>query len=277
MVTDVYTPFGVGLGYFIVRDDVKIKIVIDPEKFYFQNQIIEDRKNYDKLILIQGMEPKELSFISDDIIKTHKYFDKILTSYDEIIFQCPNSERFSCCSSWILTDMNENTICMARDYHNIHTYNQKKFQVSHVMSNKNYLPGHILRHDSKEMIKNVKNINLLFPDFIPNSQKYKLFKDSMFHISIENTMNRNYFSEKIIDCFMSYTIPIYWGCPNISDYFDPKGIIFFENIKELELILNNLTSEDYYNRIESIKRNYELAYENHAFFYDRVNKILEKI
>lgn len=42
--------------------------------------------------------------------------------------------------------------------------------------------------------------------------------------------------------------------------------ISIENIKELDLILNNLTSEDYYNRIESIIRNYELAYKNHVFF-----------
>ena len=41
-----------------------------------------------------------------------------------------------------------------------------------------------------------------------------------------------YFNEKIIDCFFSGTIPIYWGTKNISKYFDENGIIFFPNIDE---------------------------------------------
>ena len=38
---------------------------------------------------------------------------------------------------------------------------------------------------------------------------------------------------------MSYTIPIYWGCPNISEFFNTKGIIFFDTKEQLNTIINH--------------------------------------
>jgi hypothetical protein len=108
-------------------------------------------------------------------------------------------------------------------------------------------------------------------------KKYELFEHAMFHIAIENTKNINYISEKVVDCFMSYTIPIYWGCPNISEYFNKDGIIFFETKEELEHILDNLTPDDYYKRLDAVKENYEITNSNYAFYSDRVNEILNKI
>jgi hypothetical protein len=35
----------------------------------------------------------------------------------------------------------------------------------------------------------------------------------------------SYFSEKITDCILNKTSPIYWGCSNIGDFFNMDGII----------------------------------------------------
>ena len=44
-------------------------------------------------------------------------------------------------------------------------------------------------------------------------------------------MINDFFTDKIIDCFLTGTIPIYHGCQDISDYFDIEGIIIFnENL-----------------------------------------------
>lgn len=56
-----------------------------------------------------------------------------------------------------------------------------------------------------------------------------------YTLAFENTRQENYFTEKLIDAFLTWTIPIYWGCPNIRDFFpadsvicldmdDPKGV-----------------------------------------------------
>ena len=43
-------------------------------------------------------------------------------------------------------------------------------------------------------------------------------RDYKFSIAIENCIEENYFTEKIIDCILTDTTPIYFGCPNIHNY-----------------------------------------------------------
>jgi hypothetical protein len=273
-VTD--SQFGCPGDKFINKEGTNTKIIIDPHPSYFATTLPNDRKIFDKLILIQGLEPKNLSYISNEVIEFHKSFDLILTSYQEVLDVCKNSKLFLYASCWILTDKNENSVYLKKDYHNIFS-TEKKFKLSHVMSQKNFLPGHELRHKTKDLIKKERTFELFFPDGISMSQKFQLFKDSMFHITIENSQNHNYISEKVVDCFMSYTIPIYWGCPNIGQYFNSDGIISFKTEKELEDILESLTPEDYNKRINAVLENYKIAFENYSFWYDRVNKEIENL
>ena len=44
-----------------------------------------------------------------------------------------------------------------------------------------------------------------------------------YSIACENSSIKNYFTEKISDCFLTWTKPLYWGCPNISDYFPEES------------------------------------------------------
>jgi hypothetical protein len=271
-----YSPFGCPGDFFFCDTNEKIKMIIDPRKNYFSHMLKSDRDNFDKLVLIQGMEPKELNNITTEVIKYKDSFDKILTSYNEVINSCENSELFLYASCWILTKQDKTRANYESEYYNIFT-TEKKFELSFVMSGKNFLPGHRLRHESKEIISRNRSYNLLFPHHIPMDEKYKLFENSMFHIAIENTKNINYISEKIVDCFMSYTLPIYWGCPNIEDFFNKDGIIFFETKEDLKNILDNLTEKDYYDRLPAIIDNYKIAKEKYSFYYDRVNKVLDKL
>jgi hypothetical protein len=58
---------------------------------------------------------------------------------------------------------------------------------------------------------------------------------------------------------MTGTIPIYWGCPSIGDFFDIDGILTFDTIDDLSEILNSLTPELYNSKIKNIKNNFELS------------------
>ena len=49
----------------------------------------------------------------------------------------------------------------------------------------------------------------------------------MFSIVIENSIESDYFTEKLLDCFLTGTIPIYVGTKTTSEYFDTDGIIYF--------------------------------------------------
>ena len=94
-------------------------------------------------------------------------------------------------------------------------------------------------------------MSFISSDFIKNLNSFLIVFD-------------NYFTEKIIDCFASKTIPIYYGCPNLSKWFDMNGVITFDNVSELVDIMDFI-SEDYYNsKQDVIEKNYEIAKQFHS-------------
>lgn len=64
-----------------------------------------------------------------------------------------------------------------------------------------------------------------------NKTKYDGLINYKFSICIENIKRKNYFSEKFTDAILCWTIPIYYGCPNILDFF-PKDAFYIININE---------------------------------------------
>ena len=171
---------------------------------------------------------------------------------------------------------------------------EKKFEVSFLCGAKKMIEGHHLRHRLYNMgdkIKIPKQWYYTLEDYTynnghhtivkydgcsPGHEKKKLW-NSMFSICIENSSNRGYHTEKVIDAFLSKTIPIYWGCPNLNELgYDPKGFIFCKNEHEIIDVVNNLKIEDYYSKIESINYNAELA-KYYSNIYDRFRNLLEDI
>lgn len=250
--------------------DFTCRLVVDPDKNYF-NIVSEDRNSFDKMILIHGCEPKAINNITKEIIENHKYFDKVYSFDEEVLTNCKNSELFQFGSCWVLSDKQGESIMKESEFTDKSF--DKKFKVSFIKSYKNFLEGHRLRSYVPELLNN-KKFESLHLENIPI--KFPLFKDSMFHVAIENIKERNYFSEKVIDCFMTKTVPIYWGCPNISDVFDKNGMIIFNDLNELNTILTNLTENDYLDRLSYIEKNYNLA-KKYAFFFERVNNMLKNI
>lgn len=134
---------------------------------------------------------------------------------------------------------------------------EKTKNISIISSQKRQTDGHILRH---EIIREFSDyIDLYGRGYNPINKKIEGLKDYRFSITIENTKRDYYFTEKLIDCFMTGTIPIYWGCPSIGDFFDIRGILTFNSLDELKQIINNINEESYNNMKEYVQINYERA------------------
>ena len=58
---------------------------------------------------------------------------------------------------------------------------------------------------------------------------------------------------KITDCFMTGTIPIYYGIDNIGDYFNTDGIIRLTDDFKVE----DLSFDLYHSKLDAIKDNFE--------------------
>ena len=55
----------------------------------------------------------------------------------------------------------------------------------------------------------------------------------------------------------------YWGCPNISTYFNMDGVLHFHTIEEMETLVNSLTPEMYDAKMEAVEDNYQRGKKYH--------------
>ena len=129
--------------------------------------------------------------------------------------------------------------------------------VSIICSNRSDLPGH---RDRLEMVKQLEPYAPWFGKGRGDMEikdKEEGLADYMFSVAIENM--DNWWTEKILDCFLCGTIPIFYGTPNIGKWFNTDGIIILEDGFDIE----SLTPELYYSKMDAIKDNFQrgLPYE----------------
>ena len=83
------------------------------------------------------------------------------------------------------------------------------------------------------------------------------FIPNQYVIVIENCQYPGYFTDKIVDCFAAGCIPIYWGNPKIKELFDSRGFYTWTTIRELGLILDHISNEDYESKRPYIEENFK--------------------
>jgi hypothetical protein len=137
--------------------------------------------------------------------------------------------------------------CPANGYwiKNAKIYPKSKI-ISFIASNKNFTEGHKKRLEWAEKIGD--QVDLFGRGFNEIENKEEGLCDYMFSVVVENGFYSSYFTEKILDCFATGTIPVYLGTPDIGDYFNKDGII---NLTE-EF---DVSEEIYYSKMNAIKDN----------------------
>lgn len=187
-------------------------------------------------------------YLNENFPEEFNTFDKIYTFNKNILDEYSNSEFIEFGSCWL--DFQTLTL-------------DKKNHITFVTSSKNMTSGHKLRHKIYNYLSEIDEVNGL-EIYQHKSPPYHdirndFFASAKFHISVENSVQENYFTEKLIDCFASKTIPIYYGCPNIQDFFNIDGIITFNDMEDLKTILSNIDEKMYDEKNSAIEENYELA------------------
>lgn len=124
----------------------------------------------------------------------------------------------------------------------------KSKMISMISSNKRMCEGHIKRLEWVERIRD--QVDLYGRGFNEIEFKEDGLCDYMFSVVIENGSYETYFTEKILDCFATGTIPVYLGSPDIGEYFNLDGIISLS--EEFDV-----SEEIYYSKMEAIKENLE--------------------
>jgi hypothetical protein len=251
-------------------------------------RIYIDTKDYiadSKLQIYLQMEPEAIYPIREYLLENYKRYNTILTFDKEVLSKCENAVKFT---FYTITWLDE------EDYKNI-DISKKTYKISCLVGFKQMAPGHTVRLILYFQQMILLNYPFTFyrscvpphlPEILTNpflgskeiNAKRDLFMTYQFHLAIENSKQENYFTEKLIDCLITKTIPIYYGCPNIQEYFDTSGWILLETGEPSEVIQKcSVLHESYYiNYIETIEKNYKLA----LYYKDnigRLNNILKEI
>ena len=122
-----------------------------------------------------------------------------------------------------------------------------------VSSTKRFGPGHDYRLNWVEKLKG--KVDIFGRDLKTMNKKEEALCDYMFSVTIENDQYETYWTEKILDCFTTGTIPIYHGAPDVADYFNMDGVII---LKE-DFDPSQLSTELYQSKKEAILDNYNRA------------------
>lgn len=64
--------------------------------------------------------------------------------------------------------------------------------------------------------------------------KLSFLRDYKFTLAIENSSVAGYVTEKIYDPFLSQSLPVYWGDPNISSAYQPNSFVNIMSYSSLE-------------------------------------------
>lgn len=112
---------------------------------------------------------------------------------------------------------------------------QKLNNLSIIDSGKTSINGHVQRlHLISNIVNNHSNdvdvygyitrnqVKPCFKTVLPHKQKDNGLLPYRYNLAIENGSTDYYFSEKFIDPLLCWTMPIYWGCKKIDQFF-PKG------------------------------------------------------
>lgn len=116
---------------------------------------------------------------------------------------------------------------------------QKSKKISFITSSREFLPGHARRMAFCEELQKQfgDGIDFYGKGIQPLGDKADGILPYCFSICIENSSINNYWTEKIADAFLGYTVPLYYGCKNISDYFAPESYIPLDIRKQKEAFL----------------------------------------
>jgi hypothetical protein len=244
-------------------------------------RFIEPKAKYNIALMMEGQEYHRSYY--DYISNNNNKFDLVLT-FDKTLLE--RGENFI---------LNLYGTCWLHDSY-IKLYNKSKL-CSMITSNKTVTSGHRFRHIITDYIKhNHSAIDIYGGNYLNlpymtttaftkehsgrhiSNCKINALKDYMFSITIENSKEDYMFTEKLIDCFLTGTVPIYYGCPSIGKFFNINGIIVINSLTDLSNILSTISIDLYTTMKPYIKENYNIAQQyknfniNEKAILDLINK-----
>lgn len=171
---------------------------------------------------------------------------------------------------------------LSENYNMLKTMSIKKTQcMSTIMSSLYFMEGHKYRIDFLKYIQN-KNPNIIDVYGRDNNLSLLNYKGPLpyhnkgigmfpykYHFMFENCKMKNYVTEKLLDAILSECVCFYWGCENVSSFFDQRAFIeldptdFEKSYQIMSLAINN---NEWEKRLPYIKKQKQKILDHYSFF-----------
>ncbi len=150
----------------------------------------------------------------------------------------------------------------ANEYFTNHNVLKTK-EISVIASNITDIPGHRKRLSFLQTLRQLSHgaIEFFGRGTNPVQDKYDALLPYKYSVAIENSSIDNYFTEKITDCFVAETLPFYYGCTNIAEYFPQEALIWIDIEKQEQAwktMQTAIANNEFEKRIDHIREAREI-------------------
>lgn len=294
-----------GYEYYVLREELKKRnIGLNTFDKYVENRhksyeliFLNLKEAYSEVLLDDATkyliitEPKPLLPISWDIETHAKYFKKVITWNDEYVddkkyfkFHHPNGKIDHASLYFDLNQVKKLCVVIAGNKfsnHKLSLYAERikairwfeknhpeDFDLYGIGWDKKFIRTKFVRRLNKyDFVTRNNFFRKAYPSYRGTvDSKLDILKKYKFSICYENVKNQpGYISEKIFDCFLAGTIPIYSGAQNITDYIPGETFISkdsFKTYEDLYAYLTGMPESEYVNYLTAIK---EFIHSKHSY------------
>jgi len=257
------------LSYVTEKTDPWIKFM-SKNRVYFDSFHPTPRDNDEFYrVLNHFSEPPTMMSAPEKIIEMSHHYNLILTYSDEVCAQCANAIYFPFGSCWV--DKKRSQLKPGVSFifsegavaaWKLKGYDQRVEVLENIRSDQNllvdvyYSTQRKLRDSSvkiiEEMVENKRNI-------VPLTGSKAVSLQNEYQIVIKNESRNGFFTEKLVDCFAKGVVPIYIGCPNISEFFDTKGIVHCSDVPDVISAVKKILGEQKLYDDQAVSNNFELV------------------
>jgi hypothetical protein len=147
----------------------------------------------------------------------------------------------------------------------------KPKDLSAIASTKDWIAGHRARAEFIQLLEEEIPRMDIFGKGRPREleDKWDGLAPYRYSIAIENTSKPDYWTEKISDCFLSYTVPFYFGATNIDEYFPDGSYIWLpidQPAKAIETIKQAIADDDWKSRLPLLTKARRRVLERYSFY-----------
>lgn len=158
---------------------------------------------------------------------------------------------------------------------------EKTKGISVITSNKAFTRGHQDRIDFVTKLKERygDQVDVFGRGFNGFEDKWDVLAPYKYHISIENSASDYYWTEKLSDCFLAGSFPIYYGCTNLEKFFPRESYepIDIHNPEAAFKTIDSLLASNRFEQSqEAMKQSKDLVLEKYDFF-ELIAQCLDKM